>query len=98
MYMCGPSMSVLILCIQNRVLSYFQCWLIDSQKLRWELGRFSDWFSPWEPKGISIDDTWMEKHTFFGFGSHLNENQPFENRPKGNERYQWWFLVVEVYG
>jgi hypothetical protein len=26
----------------------------------------------------------------------MNENQPFENPPKGNETYQWWFLVVEV--
>jgi hypothetical protein len=87
MYMCGPSMSVLIFCIQNSVLSYFQCWLI-----------LRNWGENWpgfqtgshheKPKGISIGDTWIEQHTF-GFGSRLNENQPFENRPKGNERYQW---------
>ncbi len=48
------------------------------------------------PRVSPFGDTWIEKHTF-GFGSHImNENQPFENPPKGNETYQWWFLVVEV--
>jgi hypothetical protein len=69
------------------LLTYFQWWLI----LR-ILGENWPGFqtgSHHENQRVSpLGDTWIEKHTF-GFGSHLNENQPLENRPKGNEGYQW---------